>query len=482
MNTYPALSIQRSGLNQLSNLGASGAMSSSFPALPPVRDDKDSNYTDSFHVSSGREPMKNPISTQAALLVSNGSINYGQLHTSSPRLPHDVHFSSVSWHERHPRDSPFISQSSTEEASFPPCHSSQLDARSTVLINHLDGNQDISWCSFPLQDVVTFPENISVQNGQVESSTGVMISEDHARTDLEWVDGWINSDLEADWNEIPNVNVADPELKQSQIHQQQQPVPSGERCGVANTLSNAPPSKSRMRWTQELHEAFVQAVNQLGGSERATPKGIKNLMNVEGLTIYHIKSHLQKYRTARYKPDSSEGTSTAGTSEKKLTPTEELKSVDLKAGSGITEALRLQMELQKRLHEQLESQKKLQLELEKQGQYLQEMFKEQRRMEDGRTKVSVSTMDNPSAPLPNMVQPSHVDDKSETLKAHQVKSGPGASIVNTTREDCSWDGSRKQKAHETRNTEDQEPDDRDSNALPSKRARGDWMAMSSTES
>ncbi|KAF5462803.1 hypothetical protein F2P56_018780 [Juglans regia] len=480
MNMYPALSIQRSGLNQLSNLGASGAMSSSFPALPPLLDDKDSNYTDSFHVSSGREPMENPISTQAASLVSNSSIICGQLHASSPGLRHDVHFSSVSCHGRHPQDSPFISQSSMEEASFPPCHSSQLDAQSAVLINHLDGNQDISWCSFPLQDIVTFPENVSVQNGQVESSTGVMKSEDHARTDLEWVDRWINTDLEADWNELPDVNVADPEPKQSQIHQQQQqqpPVPSGELCGVANTFSNAPPSKSRMRWTQELHEAFVQAVNQLGGSERATPKGIKNLMKVEGLTIYHVKSHLQKYRTARYKPDSSEGTS-----EKKLTPTEELKSIDLKAGRGITEALRLQMELQKRLHEQLENQKKLQLEIEKQGQYLEEIFKEQRRMEDGRTKVSVSTMDNPSAPLPNMVQPSHVDDKSETSKADQVKSGPGTSSVNITPEDCSWDGSRKHKAHESRNAEDQEPGDGDSNATPSKRARGDQMAMSSTES
>ena len=54
--------------------------------------------------------------------------------------------------------------------------------------------------------------------------------------------------------------------------------------------------KPRLRWTPELHARFVAVVNQLGGAEVATPKAILQEMNVEGLSIFHLKSHLQKHR------------------------------------------------------------------------------------------------------------------------------------------------------------------------------------------
>ncbi|KAF3794561.1 Myb family transcription factor [Nymphaea thermarum] len=81
--------------------------------------------------------------------------------------------------------------------------------------------------------------------------------------------------------------------------------------------------RPRLRWTVDLHQRFVDAVNQLGGPDKATPKSVMKIMR-------------------------------------------------------ISEALRLQMEVQKRLHEQLEVQKHLQLRIEAQGKYLQSILEKAR--------------------------------------------------------------------------------------------------------
>ncbi|KAK8651684.1 hypothetical protein V6N13_141271 [Hibiscus sabdariffa] len=131
--------------------------------------------------------------------------------------------------------------------------------------------------------------------------------------------------------------------------------------------------KPRLRWTVELHEHFVDAVTQLGGPDKATPKTIMRVMGVKGLTLYHLKSHLQtfcdkllhKFRLGKQPHKELNDHSMK----------DDLQRNDASSSGMIARSMNeMQMEVQRRLHEQLEVQRHLQLRIEAQGKYMQSIL------------------------------------------------------------------------------------------------------------
>ncbi|XP_057541308.1 myb-related protein 1-like isoform X5 [Amaranthus tricolor] len=141
-------------------------------------------------------------------------------------------------------------------------------------------------------------------------------------------------------------------------------------------------AKPRLKWTHDLHERFVEAVNQLGGADKATPKTVMKLMGIPGLTLYHLKSHLQKYRLSK----NVHGQTISGPNKAVVMSAEKMPEPNPSHTSSINithqpnknlhinEALQMQIEVQRRLHEQLEVQRRLQLRIEAQGKYLQSVL------------------------------------------------------------------------------------------------------------
>ncbi|XP_024636162.2 two-component response regulator ARR14 [Medicago truncatula] len=63
----------------------------------------------------------------------------------------------------------------------------------------------------------------------------------------------------------------------------------------ANASKETLAKKTCLSWSPELHQQFLCAVNQLG-LDKARPKMILKIMDVPGLRVGHVASHLQKYR------------------------------------------------------------------------------------------------------------------------------------------------------------------------------------------
>lgn len=148
----------------------------------------------------------------------------------------------------------------------------------------------------------------------------------------------------------------------------------GQRGGGDPCLVLTSDPKPRLRWTADLHERFVDAVTQLGGASKATPKAIMRTMGVKGLTLFHLKSHLQKYRLGKqsgkeFGEASKDGAYLLDSPRASNSP-QNLQASDINEGYEVKEALRAQMEVQSKLHLQVEAEKHLQIRQEAERRYM----------------------------------------------------------------------------------------------------------------
>ncbi|XP_045816741.1 two-component response regulator ARR12-like [Trifolium pratense] len=91
------------------------------------------------------------------------------------------------------------------------------------------------------------------------------------------------------------------EEEEEEEEEEQEEEESEEDNDDENDEQRSTRKKPRFIWDNDLHKQFVSVVSQLG-LDKAYPKKILDLMNVEGLTRENVASHLQKYRLSLKRP------------------------------------------------------------------------------------------------------------------------------------------------------------------------------------
>ncbi|KAI3893526.1 hypothetical protein MKX03_022854 [Papaver bracteatum] len=211
--------------------------------------------------------------------------------------------------------------------------------------------------------------------------------------------------------------------------------------------------KPRLRWTADLHERFVDAVTQLGGPDKATPKAIMRTMGVKGLTLFHLKSHLQKYRLGKQSgkefvdaPKDATAASYLLGSPVMGTSSPGLPASDINEGYEVKEALRAQMEVQRKLHLQVEAEKHMQIRKDAELRYMTSMLDRALKMlpeysMDGKGGVpEPKDIDESAAPNPSI-------PNSDQIKLYSFNPTKAVNVIvpesdsphslQTTRADCS---------------------------------------------
>ncbi|KAL0421073.1 UNVERIFIED_CONTAM: Myb family transcription factor PHL8 [Sesamum latifolium] len=169
-------------------------------------------------------------------------------------------------------------------------------------------------------------------------------------------------------------------------------------------------AKPRLKWTPELHQRFVDAVNQLGGAESYT----EIFDEGDGHSRTHFVPPQEPFtgNSLKYRLGKSQQSQTYNNNKQEDNGENQRSQLSNKICDGaheqineslqVAHALQMQMEVQRKLHEQIEVQRHLQIRIEAQGKYLQSVLKKAQETLSGYGSCSVE-VENAKAQLSQLV-------------------------------------------------------------------------------